>query len=115
MKMYMEWWIPLLIILGILGFVAVIIIIIVVVSSSNQNGDYNDGGGKQIGAPGQPTIFMSPQETKGIEGERLANFSLRKLLREDEYLLCNVLLPLKSGRKTEIDSIIISRKGIFFI
>lgn len=34
---------------------------------------------------------------------------------EDEYLLTNLLLPLRNGHTTEIDSILITRKGIFCI
>ena len=43
----------------------------------------------------------------------ISKLSLRPLLREDEYLLANLLLPLRNGHKTEIDCVLISRKGIF--
>ena len=48
-------------------------------------------------------------------GEKVVNYHLRPLLREDEYLLANLLLPLRNGHKTEIDCVLISRKGIFCI
>ena len=111
----MEWWVPLIILIAILGLVAITIIIVFAVSSNNSKGDYNDGGGKQYGVPGEPTVYMSSAEIAGVQGERTANFQIRKLLRQDEYLLSNVLLPLKNGKKTEIDSVIVSRKGIFCI
>jgi len=54
-------------------------------------------------------------EKRGAIGESEVNHHLYRLLRDDEYLLTNVLLPLRSGHKTEIDSIVISHKGVFCI
>ena len=112
----MEFWVVILIVLVIVGFVGLIIAIVLTHSNrQNSNGDYNDGGGKQVGSPGQATFFMSTAEARGIDGERLSNFQIRKLLRNDEYLLSNLLIPIRDGHKTEIDSVIVSRKGVFCI
>lgn len=48
-------------------------------------------------------------------GEKIVDEHLRLLLREDEYLLANLLIPLGNGFDTEIDCVLISRKGIFCI
>lgn len=92
-----------------------IIIAICVSRSNHEKGDYKDGGGKQYGASNQTTFFMPASEAAGVHGEKFANYHLRPLLRNDEYLLTNLLIPLKNGKTTEIDSVIISRKGIFCI
>ena len=114
----MHWFVILLIILGFLGVVGLVgaIIAAVIISSiHHERGDYNDGGGKQVGSPGESSFFTPIQERRGVQGERYSNYELRPLLRNDEYLLSNLLIPLKSGRKVEIDSVIVSRKGIFCI
>lgn len=111
----MEWWIPVIILGIIFGIAGLIALIVFAVSSSKSKGDYKDGGGKQYGAPTGTTLFMSQDEIASVQGERFANYHLRPLLRNDEYLLTNLLIPLKNGRTTEIDSVIISRKGIFCI
>ncbi|RMA79104.1 nuclease-like protein [Metamycoplasma subdolum] len=53
-------------------------------------------------------------EIRGIQGENIVNSYLNRLVLNDEYLLTNVLLPVRKGN-TEIDSILITRKGIFCI
>lgn len=111
----MEWWIPLLIVFSILGFAGITILIIVIISINEKRGDYNDGGGQQDGAPETLTIYMSRSEKAGMRGERKVNSKLLPLLRNDEYLLNNILVPLNNGDTVEIDAIIISRKGIFCI
>ena len=107
----MEWiWIA-------IPIAVVIVIIIIAIASSinNDRGDYNDGGGIQIG--GSETIpFLTPENDRaGLWGEKVVNYHLRLLLRKDEYLLANLLLPLRNGHKAEIDCVLISRKGIFCI
>lgn len=52
-------------------------------------------------------------EKRGVQGEKSANYHLKRLIKSDEYLLTNVLLPLRNKTTTEIDSIMITRKGIF--
>ena len=106
------WWIALVI-------VAVIILIVIIVaiasSVSHDRGDYRDGGGTQVGGGERIPFFTPANERAGMWGEKLVNYHLRPLLREDEYLLANILLPLRNGHKTEIDCVLISRKGIFCI
>lgn len=60
-------------------------------------------------------VFKPANERAGTIGEQIAIRHLRPLLRDDEYLMSNILLPLKNGHKTEIDCVLISRKGIFCI
>ncbi len=60
--------------------------------------------------PRDPTPIT---KRRGIQGEKAVNYHLRRLVGENEYLLTNVLLPLENGHKTEIDSILISKKEFF--
>lgn len=106
------WWIiftPLVI------FILFVVVILIITSIHHNRGDYGDGGGTQVGGEEHIRIFAPRNDRAGIWGEKVVNYYLRPLLREDEYLLANVLLPLKNGHKTEIDCILISRKGIFCV
>ena len=60
-------------------------------------------------------VFKPTADMAGFYGEEVTKSHLKKLLKEDEFLLNNILLPLKNGHKTEIDSILITHKGIFCI
>lgn len=107
----MEWiWIG-------IAIVAIIVIIFTALASSinHDKGDYNDGGGTQIGGSEEISFFTPANDRAGMWGEKIVNYHLRPLLRQDEYLLANLLLPLKNGHKTEIDCVLITRKGIFCI
>jgi len=106
------WWIALIVVAVI---IVIIIIVAAVASSSHERGDYKDGGGTQVGGGERIPFFTPANERAGMWGERIVNYHLRPLLREDEYLLANVLLPFRNGHKTEIDCILISRKGIFCV
>lgn len=101
----------------IITIIAIVIIILIVAISSyrHERGDYKDGGGTQIGGNQRIPLFTPANERAGMHGEKVVNYHLRPLLREDEYLLANLLLPLRNGHKTEIDCVLISRKGIFCI
>ncbi len=54
-------------------------------------------------------------DEKGKEGEKIVREYLNTLLKSDEYLLTNILLPLSNGNTTEIDAIFITHKGIFCV
>ena len=99
----------------VITFLVIAIIVGIVVSSKRGRGDYGDGGGTQVGGPERIPLFTPANDAKGIYGEKIVNYHLRPLLREDEYLLANLIIPLQNGRKTEIDCVLISRKGIFCI
>ena len=101
----------------IVAVIIVVLIIIVAVASSvkHDRGDYKDGGGTQVGGGERIPLFTPAKDRAGMWGEKVVNYHLRPLLREDEYLLVNLLLPLKNGYKTEIDCVLVSRKGIFCI
>lgn len=92
-----------------------IIIAIIVFRNIHNRGDYDDDGGIQVGGEGKQLFSGDEKEIAGAEGERYVNYHLRPLLRNDEYLLANVLLPLKNGHTKEIDCILITRKGVFCI
>ncbi len=77
--------------------------------------DYQDGGGTQLGGSEKIPLFAPANDRAGMWGEKFVNKHLRLLLREDEYLLANLLIPLSNGHKNEIDCVLISRKGIFCI
>ena len=106
------WWIPLIIVLVIVAILAMIIVLITLL---HDKGDYGDGGGTYVSGADETSFFAPANERAGAVGENQVNYYLRPLLRSDEYLLANVILKLKNGRKTEVDAIIISRKGIFCI
>lgn len=56
------------------------------------------------------------QEEKGIKGEIIVDTYLKELLKDNEYLLTNLLIPYnKNNDKTEIDAILITHKGVFCI
>lgn len=113
------------VVISIIFFVATVIIIAVVLSvflgkkndsdDDNTSTKSNEGGGIQVGGTESVPFFAPANERAGILGEKIVNRHLRPLLREDEYLLANLLLPLKNGHKTEIDCVLISRRGIFCI
>ena len=100
-------------------FAAIIIIFLIAffiyLLIHHDQSDYKDGCGIQIGGDEKINIFAPANDKAGIHGEKIVNEELRLLLRNDEYLLVNLLLPLKNGRKTEIDCVLVSRKGIFCI
>lgn len=107
----MDWiWIPIIVVIA-----AITIIAIVSSSYKHDKGDFKDGGGTQLGGNEKIGLFKPANEKAGIRGELFVNNHLRLLLRKDEYLLANLLLPLKNGSKNEIDCILITRKGIFCI
>lgn len=92
-----------------------IIIIFFILSYKHKKGDYGDGGGHQVGGEEHISFFAPRNDKAGMWGERIVNYHLRLLLRNDEYLLANILLPLNNGYSTEIDCVLITRKGIFCI
>lgn len=105
------WWI-ILIVLAILLLFYIIIFTLVHISKNKKE---NKHLGTQVGGDKKIPFFLNNEDKAGIEGEKCVNYYLRRLLKEDEYLLANVLIPLKNGYSTEIDSILITRKGIFCI
>ena len=82
----------------VLGIIVLVIIVLAIASLS---------GGKQSDE--------EQIEKAGLEGEQIANKYFRELIKEDEFMFSNLLVPTQRGNKTEIDSVIISRKGIFCI
>lgn len=106
------WWIPLIVLIV---TIALVVVLVIVQANIHNKGDYGDGGGKQIGGNENANFFTPDNEKAGIYGEKQVNYYLRPLLRADEYLLANLLLPLKNDHKTEIDCVLISRKGVFCI
>ena len=75
----------------------------------------SDGRGIQIGGFEFIPDSVTGKERRGAKGEQLVNHSLFLLLKKDEYILSNVVVPSKEGTLYEIDSLIISSKGIFCI
>ena len=51
----------------------------------------------------------------GLVGEDVAVYNFHQILRENEFVLSNLLIPTSNGRTTEIDSVLITRRGIFCI
>lgn len=59
--------------------------------------------------------FYPKTERAGLYGEFVVDFYLKDLLKEDEYLLTNIIIPKNRYKKTEIDAVIVSNKGVFCI
>ncbi len=95
--------------------VAVLFIVLTVIISNIKNNNSDDTGGVQVGGSEEVPSSLHDDEIAGARGEIEVNHRLRQILRYDEYLLVNLLLPSHHGHKTEIDCVIISRKGVFCI
>ena len=112
------WWIALIFPIVI---ILVFIIAIFISSAGDKRKDHkkdNDNNQTNVNetSTSEPHMFFMPANDRaGILGEQRLNYELRHLLKEDEYLLSNLLLPLKNGHKTEIDCVLITHKGIFCI
>lgn len=61
------------------------------------------------------SLFAPANDRKGLRGEIIVTRSLERLIARDEFILTNLLLPLRNGRKTELDCVLISKKGIFCV
>lgn len=108
------------IVVGIFVLVAVLIDKALNDNSSNHTSNHVNNSSKHINYSSikirEPTIVIPPiNEIRGIQGENTVKSHLKKLIKNDEYLFSNLLLPLKNGYKTEIDCVLLSKKGIFCI
>ena len=99
----------------IIVLVAVLFIVLTVIISNVKNNNSDDTGGVQVGGSEEISSSLNDDEIAGARGEIEVNHRLRQILRYDEYLLVNLLLPFHHGHKTEIDCVIISRKGVFCV
>ena len=79
-------------ILIVLALVALVVFLALVVGNKDRS-DYQDGGGQLYGGIEKISFFSPFNDRAGILGEDYVNSELRLLLRKDEYLLANVLLP----------------------
>ncbi|MDE6835897.1 MAG: NERD domain-containing protein [Muribaculaceae bacterium] len=52
---------------------------------------------------------------KGKAGERMVSKTLRQLKRKDNIVINDLMLPAPGGKTSQIDHIVISRRGIFVI
>ena len=101
------WWVLPVIIVSVVVFSVIIVLAIVFISSyaedkTKKNNNYIP-------------LSVRSSDFAGEWGETLANFHLRPLIRSDEYLLNNLLIPLSNGHNTEIDCVMITRRGLFCI
>lgn len=101
-------WLVLVII--VLLLIAVTIVLIVRAASKRRSGNTQN---KQ--EQSNTYTFIPINDRRGKECENIVNHHLRILLKDDEYLLTNLLVPIGNGYKREIDSVLITRKGIFCI
>lgn len=60
------------------------------------------------------TLSKSNQKRAGIRGEKFATKLIRETLNDDDILLCNVRISY-DGKKTELDNVILNKRGIFII
>ena len=68
------------------------------------------------GTPGtyDPWIFESPERRAGHRGEIIATDSIKRVLREGDYLLTNVSISY-DGRLAELDNVVVNKYGVFII
>lgn len=59
-------------------------------------------------------LAQSDQKRAGIRGEKFTSKLIRETLRDDDILLCNVSISFE-GKKTEIDNVILNKRGIYII
>ena len=59
-------------------------------------------------------LSKSNQKRAGIRGEKFATKLIRETLNDDDILLCNVRISY-DGKKTELDNVILNKRGIFII
>lgn len=57
---------------------------------------------------------QSEQKRAGIRGEKFTIKLIRETMRNDDILLCNVRISFE-GKKTEIDNVILNKRGIYII
>ena len=65
-----------------------------------------------MGEEPDPITQIVNYENKGQFGEYLTNFALSKV-KDYNQILNNVYIPIGNGKTTEIDSIMVHKKGIF--
>ncbi len=94
--------------------IALVVVVIVIISVLVYLNNKDDNGGYQSH---EQHIFQNTprNEVAGKLGEEYVNENLIPLLREDECLLTNLLIPVGKDFKTEVDCVLITRKGIFCI
>ncbi len=68
-----------------------------------------------------PIVFIcliilgkSNEKRAGIRGEKFATKLIRETLNDNDILLCNVRISY-DGKKTELDNVILNKRGIFII
>ena len=59
-------------------------------------------------------ITQSSQKRAGIRGEKFTIKLIRETMRNEDILLCNVRISFE-GKKTEIDNVILNKRGIYII
>ncbi len=97
------WWIAL-VVIGVLFVILIIVILFKRKKKTLLNIKYRASH-----------LFLPKDEKAGRAGEYIVDIFLKELVKEDEYLLTNLLIPVGKNNETEIDAVIISRKGIFCI
>lgn len=60
-------------------------------------------------------IIPGATEISGKRGEKRVNRDLSALIGNNGFILTNLLVPMGNGHKAEVDTVIISRKGIFSV
>nr|WP_297966699.1 nuclease-related domain-containing protein [uncultured Mogibacterium sp.] len=59
-------------------------------------------------------LAQSEQKRAGIRGEKFTIKLIRETMRNEDILLCNVRISFE-GKKTEIDNVILNKRGIYII
>lgn len=96
----------------IIGLVVLFSIIIVAIIYVKKGPKYD---GSHIPQDRPTSIFTPGDELAGKKGEALAYYYIKEQLKPDEYLLKSLLISTSKNNKTEIDLLLISRKGIYAI
>lgn len=99
----------------VLTIVLLLIILVVVAAILHNIGKYNDNDTSNYLDEGKRCAQIPANDFAGELGERIAKEELQTIIKDNEYLLCNLLLSNKNGPKPQIDCVLISHKGVFCI
>ncbi len=101
------------IVAGILFFALIIVPTLKRELKDEHNEENEEDHGDEIAIT--PTNLEEITNFCGDQGESIINRHLQRLMKDDEYFLNNLLLPMMNGHKTEVDAVLITHKGIYCV
>ena len=91
-----------------------VVLLLAFISLLFQKENLNDYGyGNDIEE--EKIVEPDEKEKAGIKGENKAYAYLSTLLQDNEFIFKNVLIPAGNGKMSELDCVLVTRKGLFCI